>query len=167
VARVADDAGAALRPMARAGDVLVVVTGGDQPIAGTLRRAEAWGLTTIHLGVGRRPLDRTAGHVIWLSEDLAARDDGRLVLDFHVLWELTHICFEHPGLLEAVDDEQEACVVCSDERRLGEVVGSEDDDATIRTASGIETVSTMLVGPVHPGDLVLVHAGTAISLVDA
>ena len=22
--------------------------------------------------------------------------DGRLVLLYHVLWELTHVCFEHP-----------------------------------------------------------------------
>ena len=34
------------------------------------------------------------------------------------------------GCSSAVDDEQEACIVCSDEGRLGEVVGSEDDDAT-------------------------------------
>jgi HupF/HypC family len=167
VALVDDDAVTALRPMARSDDALVVVTGGEEPIAGVLRRAEAWGLMTIHLGVGRRPLERTAEHVLWLSEDPAARYDGRLVLGYHVLWELTHICFEHPGLLEAVDDAEDVCTVCSDEGRLGEVIGSEDDDATIRTASGIETVSTLLVGPVQPGDLVLVHAGTAISLVDA
>ena len=29
------------------------------------------------------------------------RHDGRLVLLYHVLWELTHVCFEHPGLLAA------------------------------------------------------------------
>lgn len=167
VALVDDDAAAALRPMARAGDALIVVAGCDQPIAGVLRRAEAWGLTTIHLGAGPRPLARSAQHVLWLGDDPAARYDGRLVLGYHVLWELTHVCFEHPGLLEPVDEEEEVCVVCSDEGRLGEVVGSEDDDATIRTASGIETVSTLMVGPVHPGDLVLVHAGAAISVVDA
>lgn len=167
VAVVDDDATTALRPMARAGDALIAVTGGEQPITGALRRAEAWGLTTIHLGVGRRPLERTAEHVIWLSDAPAARHDGRLVLGYHVLWELTHVCFEHPGLLATLDDTQEECTVCSDEGHLGEVIGCEDDDATIRTAAGIETVNTMLVGPVHPGDLVLVHAGTALSLVDA
>ncbi len=39
--------------------------------------------------------------------------------------------------------------------------------ATVRTAAGLETVSTLVVGPVRPGDLVLVHAGTAITRVDA
>jgi hypothetical protein len=167
VALVDDDAANALRPMARAGDALIVVAEGDQPIAGVLRRAEAWGLTTIHLGAGARPLAPTAEHVLWLGDDPAAWHDGRLVLGYHVLWELTHVCFEHPGLLVPVEDEAPVCVVCSDEGRLGEVVGTDDDDATIRTASGIETVSTLMVGPVLPGDLVLVHAGAAISRVDS
>jgi hydrogenase maturation factor len=35
--------------------------------------------------------------------------------------------------------------------------------ASVRTARGVEIVATVLVEPVGPGDLVLVHAGTAIS----
>jgi hypothetical protein len=166
VAVVDDDAVAALRPMARRGDVLVVVTGDNAPVAGALHRAEAWGLTTVHIGVGPRPVDPAAQHLLWLSDDPSARYDGRLVRGYHVLWELTHVCFEHPGLL----DEPEAdsvCTVCADEGRLGEVVDSEAEDARVRTADGVETVSTHAVGPVGPGDLVLVHAGTAISVVDA
>jgi hypothetical protein len=162
-----DDDPAALRPMARAGDALLVIADGDAPIAKVLHRAEAWGLTTIHLGVGAPPLDRTAEHVLWLSDDPRARVDGRLVLGYHVLWELTHVCFEHPGLVNDVAEEAQAvCTVCSDEGRLAEVVLIDRDDAQVRTAQGIETVSTLMVGPVQPGDLVLVHAGTAISVVD-
>ena len=37
--------------------------------------------------------------------------------------------------------------------------------ATVRTARGIENVMTTLVDPVAAGELVLVHAGTAISRV--
>jgi hypothetical protein len=166
VALVHDDAMAILRPMARTGDALVVVAGGDAPIAGALRRAEAWGLTTVHLGAGSRPPDRWAQHVVWLTDDPAARHDGRLVLGYHVLWELTHVCFEHPGLLAAGAEPGTACITCSDEGRLGEVVDSDEDAARVRTATGIETVSTLMVGPVHEGDLVLVHAGTAITVVD-
>ncbi|MET0903899.1 MAG: HypC/HybG/HupF family hydrogenase formation chaperone [Acidimicrobiales bacterium] len=166
VALVDDDPAAALRPMARAGDVLLVIAGGDAPFAQVLHRAEAWGLTTMHLGVGAPPLDRAAEHVLWLSEDPLARVDGRLVLGYHLLWELTHVCFEHPGLVNDVAEEDEVCTVCSDEGRLAEVVLIERDDAQVRTAQGIETVSTLMVGPVQPGDLVLVHAGTAISVVD-
>lgn len=166
VALVDGDAAGALRPMARAGDVLLVVAEGDAPVAATLRRAEAWGLTTIWMGAGPRPTLAAAEHVLWISDDPAARHDGRLVLGYHVLWELTHVCFEHPGLLEERVDEGTVCTTCSDEGRLGEVVGAGGDDADVRTAAGIETVSTLMVGAVHPGDLVLVHAGTAITVVD-
>ena len=166
VALLGDDAIGTLRPMARAGDVLLVVAGADVPLAASLRRAEAWGLTTIRLGAGPRPLQGLADHVLWLGEDVAARHDGRLVLGYHLLWELTHVCFEHPGLLAEVADDGPVCTTCSDEGRLAEVVASDQDDATVRTAAGTERVSTLMVGPVRPGDLVLVHAGTAITRVD-
>ncbi|MEQ1787860.1 MAG: HypC/HybG/HupF family hydrogenase formation chaperone [Acidimicrobiales bacterium] len=166
VAVLADDVVTALRPIARPGDVLLVVADAEEPVATVLRRAEVWGLTTIQVGVGPRPLAPPAHHVLWLSDDPAARHDGRLVLGYHVLWELTHVCFEHPGLLAAPAVDDSGCITCSDEGRLAEVVGCEDDDAVVRTAAGVETVSTLMVGPVHPGDLVLVHAGTAITRVD-
>jgi HupF/HypC family len=86
------------------------------------------------------------------------------------LWELTHVCFEHSGLLKPdspLCETEAVCVTCSDEGRLGEVVAaSVDGMATVRTARGNENVMTTLVDPVAPGELVLVHAGTAISRVD-
>jgi hydrogenase maturation factor len=39
--------------------------------------------------------------------------------------------------------------------------------ATVRTAAGAEAVDTTLVGPLEAGDLVLIHAGTAIERLDA
>lgn len=168
VAVLDDDGTAALRPMVRAGDALLVIAPAETPVVGTLRRAEAWGLMTMWMGAGPRPENAPAHHVLWSSDDPAALYDGCLVLGYHVLWELTHVCFEHPGLLRARSDEciDEVCITCSDEGRLAEVVTSHNDDATVRTATGVETVSTMLVGPVSPGDLLLVHAGTAITTVD-
>jgi hypothetical protein len=90
------------------------------------------------------------------------------VLFYHLLWELTHVCFEHPGLLkESSECSEEVCVTCSDEGRLGEVLtATADGMATVRTANGVETIATTLVDPVATGELVLVHAGTAISRVD-
>ena len=97
--------------------------------------------------------------------DAAARS-GDLTLVYHLLWELTHVCFEHSGLLKPQGAE-DVCVTCSDEGRLGEVVAaSADGPATVRTARGVEDVETTLVDPVAAGDLLLVHAGTAISRVD-
>ncbi len=171
VAVLEADAVSTLRPLARAGDVLLVVAGAEAPVAGTMRRAGAWGLTTMWLGAGPRPALSTADHVLWLSERSEAWHDGRMLLGYHLLWELTQVCFEHPGLLEVVPTDAEVCTTCSDEGRLGEVVDTRDDaetfsSAIVRTGAGVETVSTMMVGSVRPGDLVLVHAGIAITVVD-
>jgi hydrogenase maturation factor len=46
------------------------------------------------------------------------------------------------------------------------VVSAEVDRATVRTADGVELVDTTLVGDVAVDDLLLVHAGIAIALVD-
>jgi hypothetical protein len=96
---------------------------------------------------------------------------GRFVLMYHLLWELTHVCFEHAGLLQAAveDCTDEVCVTCSDEGRLGEVISAPADahgQALIRTADGEEFVDVTVLGEVAQNDLVLVHAGTAIARLD-
>src|SRR6185295_14589457 len=59
----------ALRSLVRAGDVILAVSRGDAaPIIDVMRRAEAWGATTIWIGVGQRPADRTADHVLWADD---------------------------------------------------------------------------------------------------
>ena len=93
---------------------------------------------------------------------------GTFVLMYHLLWELTHVCFEHPGLLKPDADEctDEVCVTCSDEGRLGEVIVEPADatsSALVRTAAGEEWVDVTMLGDVAPNDLVLVHAGAAIT----
>ncbi|MEJ7583907.1 MAG: HypC/HybG/HupF family hydrogenase formation chaperone [Acidimicrobiales bacterium] len=161
------DAAARLRPLARAGDVLLVIAGdADREVDDLLRRVQAWGLHTVRIGTGVRPPPGAVDHLVWLSPDPFARHDGRLILSYHLLWELTQVCFEHPGLLEGERAQGDVCVTCSDEGRLGEVVDSRTSDATVRTAAGVETIDTTVVGPVRAGDLVLVHAGTAITVVD-
>ncbi|MGH9065753.1 MAG: HypC/HybG/HupF family hydrogenase formation chaperone, partial [Acidimicrobiales bacterium] len=116
------------------------------------------------------PEPGAADHVLWLEEDeTSSAYAGRFVLMYHVLWELTHVCFEHPGLLEPPEpgDVGEVCVTCSDEGRLGEVVAvGADDRARVRTAGGLEAVDTSLIGAAHPGDLVLIHAGSAVTVVE-
>ena len=94
--------------------------------------------------------------------------DGRLVLHYHLLWELTHVCFEHPGLLQpSSTDDETVCVTCRDEGRMGEVVAAAADglDVEVRTADGHEHVDGTLVGPLARDDLVLIHAGTVITKV--
>ena len=166
-----------LRALARPGDVVCAVSGPDEPtVLDAFRRARAWGVMTIWIGAGRRPAAGAADHVLWTADPGAdpalAPHDGSLSLRYHMLWELTHVCFDHPGLLKEAEDEVcegPVCITCSDEGRLGEVVASTgelDAEATVRTAEGLETVDTTLVGPLQAGDLILVHAGSAITVVD-
>jgi hypothetical protein len=172
VSVVDPDPVAALRATVRAGDVLVAISPADDPVVqSAVRRAGAWGVTTLWIGPGRRPPVGAADHVLWIDDASGgAAHDGRLVLLYHVLWELTHVCFEHPGLLVPSEEACEpgtACVTCSDEGLLAEVVTVPDATAaSVRTAGGEAVVDTTIVGPVHPGDLVLVHAGSAIALLE-
>ncbi|MDT5145472.1 MAG: hypothetical protein QOC58_117 [Mycobacterium sp.] len=161
-----------VRVSARPGDIVIAVAGADNPhVRSVMRRAPAWGVTTIWIGSGERPqAGFTAGpadHVLWLDDpDPRVPATGGFVLFYHLLWELTHVCFEHSGLLKPHATE-EVCVTCSDEGRLGEVVSAPGGGtAAVRTARGVEDVVTTLVEPVAAGDLILVHAGTAISRVD-
>lgn len=154
-----------VRVSVRPGDIVVAVAGADQPdVRSVMRRSPAWGATTIWIGSGARPEAALADHLLWLDDpDPRVPATGGFVLFYHLLWELTHVSFEHSGLLKP-ECTEEVCVTCSDEGRLGEVVSAPADGlAAVRTARGIENVITTLIDPVAAGDLVLVHAGTAIS----
>jgi len=164
----AADAAAAVRLAARPGDILVVVSSGDDVCAADLlTRAGAWGLTSLWLGAGSRPSGSPADHVVWLEgvEPAVASRSGDMVLLYHLLWELTHVVFEHPGLLAPrPESTDEVCVTCSDEGRVAEVSAVHPDGhADVVVAGRRETIDVSLVTPVRPGDLLLVHAGVAIT----
>ncbi len=176
VSLVEPDPVAQCRVATRPGDVILAVASADQPqVRDIVRRAPAWGADTIWIGSGPRPDAGTATHILWVdSDDPMVPATGRFVLMYHLLWELTHVCFEHPGLLQAPagasgDCADDTCVTCSDEGRLAEVVLAPADpltDALVRTAGGEERVDTTLVGAVAPHDLLLVHGGAAITRLD-
>ena len=157
------------RVSVRPGDILIAVAGADDPAAADLmRRAPAWGAHSVWIGSGKRPPAGAADHVLWIDDqDPMTPATGQFVLLYHLLWELTHVCFEHPGLLAPEPEcTDEVCVTCSDEGRLGEVVAPPAmpfEPALVRTATGEEPVDVTLVAPVEPGDLVLVHAGAALT----
>jgi hydrogenase maturation factor len=73
--------------------------------------------------------------------------------------------FEHPGLLEEdAGCTDEVCITCSDEGRVAEVRSVLSDGSALVIVSGrSETVDASLVDPVVPGDLLLVHAGVALT----
>ena len=130
---------------------------------------QAWGVLTLWIGSGPRPPAGAANHILWIdSDDPMVPATGTFVLMYHLLWELTHVCFEHPGLLKPAAGEctDEVCVTCSDEGRLGEVLFEPADatsSALVRTANGEEWVDVTMLGDVAPNDLILVHAGAALT----
>ena len=157
-----------VRVSVRPGDIVIGVgAAADLELRSVMRRSPAWGATTMWIGSGERPAAGAADHVLWLDDpDPRVPATGGFVLFYHLLWELTHVCFEHSGLLKP-DCAEEVCVTCSDEGRIGEVVApSADGMAAVRTARGVESVATALIDPVVAGELVLVHAGTAISRIE-
>jgi len=157
-----------VRVSVQPGDIVVAVAGADDvQVRSIMRRCPAWGAVTIWIGNGGRPAAGAADHVLWIDDpDPRVPATGGFVLFYHLLWELTHVCFEHAGLLKP-ECAEHVCVTCSDEGRLGEVVTSSAEGmATVRTARGIEDVVTALIDPVAAGELVLVHAGTAIGRIE-
>lgn len=178
---------AALRPLARPGDVLIAVsTADDAIVSDLLRRSEAWGLTRVWLGAGRRPASEIAEQVVWseCSDPAHAAWSGELVILYHLLWELTHVVFEHPGLLAAelssspdpdelarcaafaapTADPGPVCLTCSDHGDVAEVRAvREPDRAEVLVGGCSRLVDVSLVDPVATDDLILVHAGVAIA----
>ncbi|MBO0728649.1 MAG: HypC/HybG/HupF family hydrogenase formation chaperone [Acidimicrobiaceae bacterium] len=167
-----------LRLLARPGDILLVIGAASDTTAGLLRRGDAWGLTTVWIGAGPHPDGAAASHLVWSDNpdpDRAA-SSGDLVVLYHVLWELTHVVFEHPGLLTepaacpnaiSVASQDEVCVTCSDEGRVAEILDvGEGGEADALAGGRRETIDVSLVDSVRPGDLVLVHAGTAIATLE-
>lgn len=162
-----------LRLLAKPDDVLLAVGGGDETLTlDVLRRTRAWGLRSMWIGAGRageRPTPGMADDLLWLDGiemPLAARS-GELVLLYHLLWELTHVVFEHPGLLSTGDEPAGAtCVTCSDDAQLAEVRAFGDAETVEVVAAGrTQTIDGSLLGSVAVGDLVLVHGGVAISTI--
>jgi hydrogenase maturation factor len=169
------DVPGSLRLLARPGDALLVLgSAADATSRDLLLRSQAWGLTRIWLGAGLRPHPGQAEHVVWGGAEDGAADEcarsGDLVVLYHVLWELTHVVFEHPGLLTAEPgcESPEACITCSDAGQVAEVQRVDDDGRAETLVGGVtETIDVSLVDPVGPGHLVLVHAGVAVAPVES
>ena len=148
--------GSQLARLARPDDIaLGLVHGGDDPaVTEFLGEARERGLLTIALvGAGERV---RADHVFAVPSE-----DERLVQEvqetlYHVLWELVHVFFEHPGLLD------DACITCGDVAVEARVVAVRNGTAVIEKDGLREEVAVDLVDGVGVGDVVLCHAGVAL-----
>lgn len=173
VALCGADVVAQARVSVRPGDIVIAVAeAGDPTVRDLMRRTPAWGALSVWIGSGARPQAGAANHVLWIDDpDPLAPATGRFVIMYHLLWELTHVCFEHSGLLipPAAECTDEVCVTCSDEGRLAEVLLAPTTafgTAVVRAEGGEERIDVTTIGPVSPGDLVLIHAGTALARLD-
>lgn len=166
VALPAHDLVATARANVRSGDVVLVIgRAGDRRAGELVRRAAVWGAATLWVGAGARPDAGAADHVLWLPEDQMPEHEGRFILLYHLLWELTHVCLEHGGALQpAADGDGPVCITCSDEGRLAEVLRVSGSTARVRTPDGEEDVDLSLVGTAAVDDLLVVHAGLAITV---
>ena len=166
VALPAHDLVASARANVRSGDVVLVVSDGSDATSRELvRRAAVWGASTVWIGCGQHPPAGAADHVLWLPDDDMAAHDGRFILLYHLLWELAHVCLEHGSRLEPPPDcDGPVCITCSDEGRLAEVLAASGATARVRTADGEEDVDLSLVGTAAVHDLLVVHAGMAITV---
>jgi len=93
-------------------------------------------------------------------------DDPQIVQEvqetaYHVLWELVHVFFEHPGLLD------DHCVTCGDIAVPATVVEVRGGTAVVERGGAREEIAADLVADVATGDVLLCHAGVALQRLDA
>lgn len=168
LALLSDDPIAELRHSSKAGDLFVGVGPGDDVLLiEAMKRARVYGLTSIWISSGPRPAIGSANHVIALDNDpqLSAYL-GYYVMLYHLLWECTHVCYEHPGLLKAKGEtcSGPTCMTCSDEAEVMEIERSLDSlRAVARGPAGVSTIDVSLIDKVAIGDLVLVQGTSAIN----
>ena len=146
--------------LARAGDILVLLAHGEPSTEETelLGAAHRRGLLTIAItGAGVRG-DADYAFAVPSSDTTIVQEVQETL--YHELWELVHVFFEHPGLLD------DACITCGDVAVQARVVSVRDHTAFIEKAGAREEVAIDLVRDVAPGDTLLCHAGVALEKVD-
>ena len=142
--------------LAGAGDIALAISHGapDPALERFLDGARSRGAITFAFGAeGSAPV---ADHVF-----AVASGDPDIVQEvhetaYHVLWELVHVFFESPGLLD------EACITCGDVAVEARVVAMRGATAIVELDGAREEVAVELVAGAREGDLLLCHAGVAL-----
>jgi D-sedoheptulose 7-phosphate isomerase len=146
----------------RPGDIALGLThySGDLEIERWLGQAAALGALTI--GCGALAAEDESALASAVDHALVVPSGDPFVVQevqetaYHILWELVHVFFEHPGLLD------DACITCGDVAVPGRVVALSGAGATIEKDGARERVSVELVEGISVGDMLLCHAGVAL-----
>jgi D-sedoheptulose 7-phosphate isomerase len=144
-----------LAAIARAGDVALTLAHGSEDEATRLFREESRrrGLLTIAL-TGGALVDADFAFAVPSHEPQIVQEVQETT--YHVLWELVHVFFEHPGLLD------DACITCGDVAVEARVLAVRNGTAVIEKDGLREEVAVDLVERVRVGDVLLCHAGVAL-----
>jgi D-sedoheptulose 7-phosphate isomerase len=142
-------------------DIALAISHGapDPETSRFLEAARARGLLTISMS-GGEPVDGPTHSFAVPGEDAAIVQETQETA-YHVLWELVHVFFEQPDLVN------EACITCGDhavEARVAEVRGA---TAVIEKDGAREEIAIDLVEDVKVGDTVLCHAGAALEKIES
>ena len=145
-----------LARLARPDDIALAISHRpiDGEVAEFVAEARRRGLLMIAMS-GRTPIDGADHAFTVMSDDPTVVQEAQETA-YHVLWELVHVFFEHPGLLD------DACITCGDVAVQARVVALTNGTATIEKEGAREDVAIDLVGGVEVGDLLLCHAGVAL-----
>ena len=143
-----------VRALARSGDIALTIAHGveDETVRGLREEMRRRELLTVAFTAGM-PVDADFAFAVPTDDPLVAQEVQETT--YHVLWELVHVFFEHPGLLA------EACITCGDVAVEAEVVAVRGSTALIERDGVREEVAVELVD-VEVGDRVLCHAGVAL-----
>jgi D-sedoheptulose 7-phosphate isomerase len=166
-------AASTLSRLARPDDIgLALSHGGRDPaLARFVEAARAKGLLTIEMtGAPEEPSERIFEPPPPPDHRFAVPSDDPAIVQevqetaYHVLWELVHVFFEQPGLLE--DGPAEACITCGDVAVRARVAEVQGPTAVVEREGAYEQVAIDLIEGVTRGDVLLCHAGVAVEKLD-
>ena len=149
-----------LARIARPEDIALGISHGnpEPEVAEFMDEARRRGLLTIGMSGDGDSMDDAEHSFAVPSADPAIVQEAQET-SYHVLWELVHVFFEHPGLLD------DACITCGDVAVQAQVVALNNGNATIEKNGAREDVAIDLVEGVQVGDQLLCHAGVALEKV--
>lgn len=147
-----------LTALARPGDIVLVLchAGPGAPEREVLEQARDGGLLTLAM---TGPGAVAADHAFEVPCDDPAIVQEVHETAYHVLWELVHVFFEHPGLLD------DGCITCGDVAVEARVVAVRGATAVVECDGAREEVAVELIDEPSPGDTLLCHAGVALERV--
>jgi D-sedoheptulose 7-phosphate isomerase len=131
--------------LTRPGDVLLAIAHGapEPAIEDALARRDLMTIALLGAGAGA-----DADHVLSVPSDDPLIVQEIQETTYHVLWELVHVFFEHPGLV------RDACITCGDSAVAATIVELHGTNAIVEHGGEREEVAV--------GDVVMCHAGVAL-----